>query len=78
MPFRSAQGGEPTRGPGVGVEGVRVPDMGGEELDDAALGVGIGRQQRLEPSLVDPLHRQYGSGVADSRQVFRRISTHIL
>ena len=28
-------GGEPGRGPGVGVAGVWVPDMGGEELDDA-------------------------------------------
>ena len=48
-------GGEATRGLGGGVAGVRVPDMGGEELDDAALGVG--RQQRREPPVVDPLHR---------------------
>ena len=41
----------------VGVAGVRVPDMGGEELHDAALGVGIGRKQRREPSEADPLGR---------------------
>ena len=38
-------GGEAGRGPGVGAAGVRVPDMGGEELDDAALGVGIGAER---------------------------------
>ena len=41
-------GGEATRGLGGGVAGVRVPDMGGEELDDAALGGGIGRQRGRE------------------------------
>ena len=30
-------GGEAACSPGVGFAGVRVPDMGGEELDDAAL-----------------------------------------
>ena len=43
-----APGGEPACGPGVGFAGVRVPDMGGEELDDEADGVGIGRQQQRE------------------------------
>ena len=47
-------GGEAGRGPGVGAAGVRVPDMGGEELDDAALGVGIRSQERREPPRPDP------------------------
>ena len=47
-------GGEAGCSPGVGFAGVRVPDMGGEELHDAALGVG--RQQGREPSLADPFH----------------------
>ena len=47
-------GGEAGRGPGVGLAGLRVPDMGGEELDDAALGVGIRSQQRREPARPDP------------------------
>ena len=49
-------GGEPGVGPGVGFAGVRVPDMGGEELHDAALGGGIGRQQGREPCGVTMLH----------------------
>ena len=54
-------GVEAGRGPGVGAAAVRVPDMGGEELDDAALGVGIRSQQRREPARPDPL-RRYGGG----------------
>ena len=49
-------GGESGGGPGVGFAGVRVPDMGGEELHDAALGGGIGRQQGREPCGAAPLH----------------------
>ena len=47
-------GGEAGRGLGVGAAGVRVPDMGGEELDDAALGAGI------RPAPI----RRYGGGGA--------------
>ena len=50
-------GGEAACSPGVGFAGVRVPDMGGEELDDAALGGGVGSKQRRELSLADPLQR---------------------
>ena len=36
--------------------GVRVADMGGEEIDYDAGGVGIGRQQGRDQSFADPLH----------------------
>ena len=55
-----AQLGEAGCSPGVGFAGVRVTDMGGEELDDAA--IGVGRQQGREPCGADPLPRQCGGG----------------
>ncbi len=55
-----APGGEAGCSPGVGFAGVRVPDMGGEELDDAAGGIGIGRKERREPSLADRVLVQIG------------------
>ena len=51
-------GGDAGRGPRIVLAGVRVPDMGGEDLDDAALGVGIAPKQRREPSPTAPLDRQ--------------------
>ena len=63
-------GSEATRGSGVGFAGVRVPDMDGAELGDAALGVGIGRKQRRELSGADLLQRQCGGGVVGNVQVF--------
>ena len=39
-------GGEAGGGPVVGAVGVRVPDMGGEELDDGPGARGIGPKER--------------------------------
>ena len=69
-------GGEAGCSPGVGLAGVRVPDMGGEELDDAALGGGIGRQQGREPSLAAPRDRSRGDGTVGSQQVSGWIRGH--
>ena len=69
-------GGEAGRGLGVGAAGVRVPDMGGEELDDAALGVGIWSQERGESARADPLHRYCRGGAADGRQVLGWVGGH--
>ena len=69
-------GGEAACGPDVGFPGVRVADMGGEELDDAA--VGLGRQQGRGPSLADPLHRYCGGGAAGSRQTRRPFTAHMI
>ena len=69
MPCRSAQGGEPTRGLGVGVEGVRVPDMGGEELSmtrRSASGSGASSAGSRPSSI-----RSTGSAVAELRIAVR-------
>ena len=58
-------GGEPTCGPGVGVEGVRVPDMGGEELSmtrRSASGSGASSAGSRPSSI-----RSTGSAVAELR-----------
>ena len=57
---------------------MRVPDMGGEELEDAAGGAGIGRKERRPPARAGPLHRQRGGGVEGSRQGFGWLNGHLM
>ena len=54
---RLRPGGEAGCGTSVGLAGVRVPDMGGEELDDAPGSCGIGPKERGPPAAGDPRHR---------------------
>ena len=73
-----APGGEAARSLGVGLAGVRVPDMGDEELDDAPGGGGVGRQQGREPCGAAPLHRQCGGGAAGGLGFLRWFSAHLI
>ena len=76
--MRVAPGGEAGRGLRVGLAGVRVPDMGGEELDDAAGGARIGRKERRPPARAGRRDRQRGGRMEGSRQVFRWFSGHFI
>ena len=76
--MRAAPGGEAGRGPGVGLARMRVSDMGGEELDDAAAGARIGRNERRPPARAAPLHRQRGGRMEGSRQVFGSLRGHFI
>ena len=73
-----APGGEAGRGLRVGLAGVRVPDMGGEELDDASGVAGIGRIERREPARGGPHRRQRRGRMEGSRKVFGGFRGHFI
>ena len=76
--MRLAPGGEAGRGLRVGLAGVRVPDMGGEELEDAAGGAGIGRIERREPARTGRRDRKRGGRAEGYREVFGRVRGHFM
>ena len=70
--------GEAGRGLRVGLAGVRVPDMGGEELHDAAGRAGIGRIERRQWVRAGRRDRKRGGRAEGYREVFESLSGHFL
>ena len=76
--MRAAPVGEAGRGLRVGLARVRIPDMGGEELQDAACGPGIGGKERRELARTGRRDRQRGGRAEGCRQVFGCVRGHFM
>ena len=76
--IRVAPGGEAGRGLRVGLAGVRVPDMGGEELEDAAGGTRVGRIERRQWARTGRSDRKRGGCMAGCREVFGSLRGHLM